>query len=144
MPFTPFFQAFAAIAGSGLAQAQVPQLLRHQHQVGRVVVDHQHLQPGIGYIHVIGFQHLRRQCVDTLQRYAEANLRAEIRHALDAQACAHHFAQVPADGQAQARACASALAMWVGLNEGVEQALQVIVVNANAGVTHFQFQAWGR
>ncbi|MNP58699.1 hypothetical protein D3C76_1536400 [compost metagenome] len=108
-----------------------------------MVVDHQHLQPGIGCIHVICFQHLRRQCVDTLQRYAEANLRAEIRHALDAQACAHHFAQATADGQAQARAGASALAMWVGLNEWVEKALQVIVMNANAGVTHLQLQARG-
>ncbi|MNE53326.1 hypothetical protein D3C80_1480480 [compost metagenome] len=103
-----------------------------------MVVDHQHVQAWIGYVDRFDHRPLDSVGADNLQRHFQANLGADIFEALDGQRASHHFAQAPADREAKASACAGTLAVRVGLDEWVEQALQVIGVNTDAAVTYFQ------
>ncbi len=136
----PGGQAFATVAGAGVLQPQVAKLLCHQLQVGWMVVDHQHVQPWVGHIEVLYLPGRLRRSVNPLQWHLQSHLGADILQALDGQAAAHHFAQVATDGQAQPGTRTGALAMRVGLDERVEQALQVICVDADAAVAYFQLQ----
>lgn len=65
---------------------------------------------------------------------------ADTLQALEEQGRAHHLGEAAADGQAQAGAGKGSLAVRVGLGEGGEQALPVIVVDANAAVAYLQHQ----
>ncbi len=109
-----------------------------------MVVDHQYVQPRVRHIEVLDERRWGWGGVNPLQRHLQAHLGANIFQALDGQAAAHHFAQAAADGQAQAGTGTGALAVRVGLDERIEQALQVVGMDADATVAHFQFQHCGR
>ena len=136
----PGAQAVGTVLGIHYLVAEVMQLLGEQQAVGRVVIDHQHLErPG-------GRRLQRRnggrdiQLDQGGQADAHFHLGALPQHAVEHQAAAHHFAQGAADHQAQPRTATRRLAMVAGLGKRAEQLLLVFAGNPAAAVFHPQAQ----
>ncbi|MNJ38859.1 hypothetical protein D3C77_337170 [compost metagenome] len=116
------------------------QLLGHQEQVGRVVIDHQYLQCSDGNTgfrrHYRFFGRAAYQC----HLHADVYAGAQAKHTMQGQAAAHQLTKVATDRQAKAGTATRQPAVGVGLGKGQEQALLVLFIDANAAVLYRQFK----
>ena len=129
------------LAAAGGCRGAQPERGSHVHQhLARsvVVVDDEHsgaVQAVIGRGRVVG------SAFD-----ADAEVRAEVepaslpRYAVDAKFASHHANQVVTDGQAQAGAAEAAAGRGIGLRERLEEPLQLLRRDADAGVANLEAQ----
>ena len=126
----------AAVRGGDLVGAARQRQLQ-QLQVGGHIVHRQDAQ-GRQLLRGGQFQGLRR--LARRQGQAHGKLRALPGRALHADAPLHQLHELARNGRTQARAAEAARGRGVGLGEGVEDALQLLRIHADAGVLHVQVQ----
>ena len=144
---TPGLDRLFAVVDDGQIDAQLMQQgLEHQ-LVDRIVLGRQHLQGGDGRAVVLfgdrDFDHgdrRRRDLLAALERQDDGEAGALTRLALDHDRATHQGRQVAADRQAQARAAEATRGRGVGLGEFLEQRLQLVGLDADAGVGDLQPQ----
>ena len=148
----PQVERFLAVRRGLRGEAEGVQLAREDAAVHRMVVHHEDQAPfgacGVDTRRVAPPQHLRHRfnryrCfrpalglfgVAQPQREAEAG--ADPGRAFDVDARTHQLGQALADRQAQAGTPVAPLDRLVGLTERLEQALQRLCLDADAGVAH--------
>ncbi|MNG94650.1 hypothetical protein D3C79_536650 [compost metagenome] len=136
----PQAQPRQAVISTAMLQAQVVQLLGHQQQVGRVVIDHQYLQCSNGDAGLRRHYRFVALAAHQRHRHADMNAGTQAKHTVQRQATAHQPTQVAADRQAQSRTAACETTVGVGLGERQEQALLILFVNADAAVLYCQLK----
>ena len=134
-PLPQQLQGFLGIARNMHLHAELLQLLAQHMQVDAVIVHHQGVTPlktGRGL--VAAFADHRQ-----LHREVEAGTLAGL--AFDADFAAHHLHQLTGDRQAQPGAAVLARGGAVGLGEGIEQLVDLLLGDADAGVDDRELQA---